>query len=152
MSIDVCAPKCPGGRRPALRGPESSGDQQDIWTQRKSASLWCHLWPAQHHVQHGLHSDSGELQRPLQPADDELHQGDFHVFIYALESMFYQSVCLESLLDQLLYRTNHPSKPEALSQHLLSLSQIKASSSLLTWYSNIVYIIEKISTSNLIVF
>lgn len=71
-----CAPKCSRRRRPALWGAESPGDQQDIRAQRNPRGLRCDLWPPQHDVQHGLHSDPGELQRPLQPADDELHQGD----------------------------------------------------------------------------
>lgn len=73
--ICCCALKCPGKRRPAVRGAEGEGDQQDVWAQRNPRCLRRDLRPPQHHVQHGLHADPGELQRPLQPADDELHQG-----------------------------------------------------------------------------
>jgi len=70
------SPQCPGRRWPALWGAAGPGDQQDIRAQREPGGLRRGVWPPQHHVQHGLHSDPGELHRPLQPADDELHQGD----------------------------------------------------------------------------
>lgn len=72
----VCVVQRNRRRRAALWGAEGPGDQQDVRTQRKRRSLRRDLRPPQHHVQHGLHSDPGELQRRLQSADDELHKGD----------------------------------------------------------------------------
>lgn len=117
----VCVLKFPGRRWTALWGAESPGDQQDIWAQRKPRGLRCHLWPPQHNVQHGLHSDSGELQRPLQPADDELHQGDGLeeqiLFIYFLNpaARMYPCGSIQSAALAVLMTSHHVPKSQSIS-------------------------------------